>query len=245
MPVSILLIPTISTVTGGLLAARYRQYLYILIAIGAGLLLGAAFLDLMPEAISLGTRFDIPVPSVLGWVLLSFLLFHALESGLRSFEQRWKDRFTTDHLFRLTGAAMLVFHSFRDGVAIGAAFSASHAAGYAVTCGIAAHDLGDGMNMVILTTRGNKPAWTDYALLAVDSIAPFAGGLTTAWWALSTRGSVFVLALASGFFLQMATGDFLPAIRRCNIPQRVLVSGILAGVSIIYLANMLLARFAH
>ena len=51
---------------------------------------------------------------------------------------------------------MLIFHSFRDGMAIGLSYAASHTAGYAVALGIAAHDIGDGMNTVILTTCGQR-----------------------------------------------------------------------------------------
>ena len=122
-------------------------------------------------------------------------------------------------------------------MAIGAAFSASHAAGYAVACGIAAHDLGDGMNTILLTTRGQKPTWHAYAFLLADALAPLLGGFTAIWWALSQRSSVLVLVLAAGLFLAMATGDFLPELRRCKQPGRHLIPAVLAGIAIIYLAN--------
>ena len=245
MPTAVLLIPIVSTLLGGVLAVRFRQHLTLLTAIGAGLLLGAAFLDLLPEAIWIGLRSGIAISSVLGWALLAFLLFYGLDTGLRSLERSLKNRFVSDRLFRRTGAAMLIFHSFRDGMAIGAAFSASHVAGYAVACGIAAHDLGDGMNTVILTTRGEKPLWSDWAFLAADALAPLLGGVLTMWWSLSAKGSVIVLVLAAGFFLEMATGDFLPEVRRGEGPRRFLVPAVLGGVFVIYLANFLLARFGH
>ncbi len=237
----LLLLPIASTIAGGLLAIRFRRYVALLTAIGAGLLLGAAFLDLLPEAIWLGVRSGFTVVSVLGWTLLSFLLFYAVESGLRALAGQWQRRYGQDHLFRKVGAMMLIFHSFRDGMAIGAAFSASHAAGYAVACGIAAHDLGDGMNTILLTTRGQKPTWHAYVFLLADSLAPLLGGFATVWWALSQRSSVMVLVLAAGFFLAMATGDFLPELQRCNRPGRHLIPAVLGGIAIIYLANVTLA----
>ena len=240
MPLVFLSIPIISTLVGGLLAVRFRQHLTILTAIGAGLLLGAAFLDLLPEAISLGMRSGFTITTVLGWTLLSFLLFHAMELGLRTLGAHWRNRAGGERLFRRTGAAMLIFHSFRDGMAIGAAFSASHAAGYAVAFGIAAHDLGDGMNTIILTTRGDRPTLADYAFLGMDAIAPLLGGILTFWWVLSPRSSVIVLVLAAGFFLEMATGDFLPEIQRYAGPRRYLIPAVLGGVFIIYLANLML-----
>ncbi len=235
-------VPVVSTLLGGVLAIRFRRHIVLLLAVGAGLLLGAAFLDLLPEAILLGEKAGLAPGRVLGWTLLSFLLFHILESGLDWLGREWEASHSGRRMARRTGALMLIFHSFRDGMAIGAAYAASHAAGYAVAFGIAAHDLGDGMNTVILTTGGEKPTRVDYAFLVADAIAPFLGGLLTVWWVLSVRGSVALLVLASGFFLQMATGDFLPEIRATDGSRRLMVSAVLLGAALIFFANFLLAR---
>lgn len=53
MPVALLILLVISTLMGGWLALRARRYLSLLMALGAGLLLGTAFLDLLPESIIL------------------------------------------------------------------------------------------------------------------------------------------------------------------------------------------------
>lgn len=243
MPLLLLFPPIASTIAGGLFAIHFRRYLTLLTAVGAGLLLGAAFLDLLPEAVWLGAHSGLSTSYVLGWALLSFILFYAVEGGLRVLAIRWESQQVHHRLFRKAGAVMLILHSFRDGMAIGAAFSASHAAGYAVACGIAAHDLGDGMNTIILTTRGQKPTWRAYVFLLADALAPLTGGLATMWWTLSERSSVVVLVLAAGFFLAMATADFLPELWRGNSSGRHLVPAVLAGVAIIYLANLTLARF--
>jgi zinc and cadmium transporter len=136
------------------------------------------------------------------------------------------------------GGGLLIFHSFRDGMAIGAAFAASHTAGYAVAVGIAAHDFGDGMNTVLLTTAGEKPRAADYWFLAGDALAPFLGGLTTVWWLLSSHGAAVLLALAAGFFLQMATSDFLPVVRSGK--RALLMAGVVGGAGFIWMANWLL-----
>ncbi len=245
MPILLLVVPVLSTLAGGALALRLRRYVTALTALGAGLLLGAAFLDLLPEAIQLGLRSGLAISTVLALTLLSFLLFYGMESGLRSLAARATAGSWNQGAFRRAGAGMLVFHSFRDGMAIGAAYSASHAAGFAVATGIAAHDLGDGMNTVILTTRGEPATMVDYLFLIADAVAPLLGGLLTAWWVLSARSSVYVLAVAAGFFLEMATGDFLPELRQHLGTHRALVPCLLGGVSLIYLANSLLAHFTR
>ncbi len=238
----LLTIPVVSTLAGGLLAIRFRGFFPLLIALGAGLLLGAAFLDLLPEAISLGSGAGLSDTDVLALTLLSFLFFHVCDGGLDYLARARHDAEAKRHIVGRTGAGLLIFHSFRDGMAIGAAYAASHPAGYAVALGIAAHDLGDGMNTVILTTGGSAPTRIDSLFLAADAAAPFLGGLLTSWLVLSARWSVALLVLAAGFFLQMATGDFLPRVREAAGSHRYLVPSVLLGALVICLANFLILR---
>ncbi len=238
MPI-LLIIPVLSTLAGGLLAVRMRKSITLLVALGAGLLLGAAFLDLLPEAISLSAFPEHAVANVLGITLLSFLGFFALQGVLDAAAERWG---MSGSASGKLGGALLIFHSLRDGMAIGLSYAASHTAGYAVAVGIAAHDIGDGMNTILLTTRGKHPRPADYAFLAMDSIAPFLGGLLTIYWRFSSRSSVVLLAIASGFFLQMATGDFLPVVRSFRGDRKLILPAVLAGAAVIYAANLLVGR---
>jgi len=239
MPIALLLVPVVSTLLGGLLAVRCRRWIHVLLAVGAGLLLGAAFLDLLPEAISIGSAAGVSAASLLSLTLLSFLVFFIIENVLDHVSPGANASVPHHAVGRIAGG-MLIFHSFRDGMAIGAAFAASHAAGYAVAVGIAAHDLGDGLNTVILTTGGEKPKLLDYLFLLADAIAPLAGGLVAIWWFASARSSVALLAIAAGFFIQMAGSDFLPEVRKANAPRMYAVPCVLSGVGLIYFANLLL-----
>jgi zinc transporter ZupT len=238
-PVVLLTIPVLSTLAGGLLALRGARFRSALVAAGAGLLLGAAFLDLLPEALGLGSASGMNAAAVLGWTLAFFLGFSALEIGLDGWKARQEDSYAGRRTIGRVGGGLLIFHSFRDGMAIGAAFAASHVAGYAVACGIAAHDFGDGMNTVLLTTGGEKARRADYWFLIADAVAPFLGGLTTVWWLVSSRGAAVLLALAAGFFLQMATADFLPVVRGGNGGR--LMVAVAAGAGFIWLATWLLS----
>ena len=236
-PVVLLTIPVLATVAGGLLAIRFARYRDALTAVGAGLLLGAAFLDLLPEAVELGGAAGLKAGAVLGLTLGFFLAFAALEMGLDGWRDRQVDARGGQRALGRVGGGLMVFHSFRDGMAIGAAFAASHVAGYAVATGIAAHDFGDGMNTVLLTTGGERPRRSDYWFLAADAVAPFLGGLTTGWWLLSSQGAAVLLALSAGFFLQMATSDFLPVVRA---GKGWLMLGVVGGAGVIWGANVLL-----
>ena len=190
----------------------------------------------MPEALTLSARLRGKQTDVLGIALLAFLLFFGIQNLLDTIAVRWEG---SSHALGKVGGALLIFHSLRDGMAIGLSFAASHPAGYAVAAGIAAHDLGDGMNTIILTTRGRKAGLGDYSFLVADALAPLLGGLLTIWWTFSLRSSVVLLAIASGFFIQMATSDFLPEIRQRRGSQKLLMPAVLSGAAIIYAANFL------
>ena len=240
LPIPLLIVPITATLVGGLLAVRFRRWINFLLAAGAGILLGAAFLDLLPEAVAIGSASSIPVNRIFAITLLSFLAFFVIDSALESVSTGTGARVPKRSVGRIAGG-MLVFHSFRDGMAIGAAFSASHAAGYAVAAGIAAHDLGDGMNTVLLTTGGEQPKLLDYGFLLADALAPVAGAYVAIYWFSSATSSVALLAIAAGFFIQMAASDFLPEIRRSSAPRGVVVACVLGGVALIYAANSLLS----
>lgn len=93
------------------------------------------------------------------------------------------------------------------------------------------------MNTVLLSTAGEKPGPWDFAFLAADALAPFLGGLLTIWWVQSPENAVTLLALAAGFFLQMATSDFLPDLRAYASSRWYLMPLILLGATLIYVAN--------
>jgi zinc and cadmium transporter len=239
MPIVLLIVPVFSTLAGGLLAVRFRRSLAMLVALGAGLLLGAAFLDLLPEAISLGAPAGLSAANALAICLVSFLAFLSIGNGLDALAGHWEAEASARKTVRRVGAGMMIFHSLRDGMAIGLAYAASHPAGYAVAVGIAAHDLGDGMNTVLLSTGGDHAGKADYGFLLADALAPLLGGLLTMWWSFSARSSVVLLAVAAGFFLELATSDFLPELRRRENPRMKMLLAVFVGAAGIYAATML------
>ncbi|HVG27066.1 MAG TPA: hypothetical protein VM865_05640 [Acidobacteriaceae bacterium] len=240
MPLVLLIVPVLSTLLGGLLALRLRSALSFLMALSAGLLLGAAFLDLLPEAIVMERTAGGTPATVFTLTLVSFLGFLFAQSGLEALIGR--DASPRSHrAWGRFGGLLLVSHSFRDGMAIGLSYAASHPAGYIVAAGIAAHDIGDGVSTVLLSTRGERAGRVDYLLLAADALAPLAGGVLTAWFHVSMRGSAALLAITAGFFLQMIAGELLPQLREARASWMLVGAAMLAGVGLIYIANALVA----
>jgi zinc and cadmium transporter len=241
MPIPLLLLPVISTLVGGWLALRSQRYLPLLLAVGAGLLLGTAFLDLLPEALLMARSIGQSPSEVLTIALAAFLGFLSIESFSDGVGRLKNKRAVTRKTLGRVSGGLLILHSFRDGMVIGAAYSASHAIGLTVAFGIVAHDIGDGMNTVLLSTAGEKPGSWDFAFLIADALAPLLGGLLTLWWVQSPANAVVLLAVAAGFFLQMATCDFLPDLRDCAGSQCYVVPLTLLGAASIYIANRFIA----
>jgi zinc transporter ZupT len=239
LPPLLLTIPVVSTLAGGLLALRLRSSLKLLIALSVGLLLGAAFLDLLPEAIALQTDAGGSVAGICGLTLLSFLFFVFVQSLLDGWIEHI-DAGAAHRTWGRIGGSLLIAHSFRDGMAIGLSYAASHPAGYVVAIGIAAHDIGDGVNTVLLSTRGERAGRIDYLFLAADALAPLAGGLLTIWFHLSAQGSAMLLAIAAGFFLHMVASELLPQLRGERSLRLNFAFAIFAGALLIYLATKLI-----
>lgn len=221
-----------------MLALRLRASLGILIALSTGLLLGAALLDLLPEALNLQRLTGKGSGTIFALVLVSFLAFMLLQNLIATWSARVNLK-SSPRAWGRIGGGLLVAHSFRDGMAIGVSYAASHPAGYVVAAGIAAHDIGDGVNTILLSTRGQRPERVDYLLLAADCLAPLAGGLATAWLPLSTGSSAALLAITAGFFLHMIADELLPQLRNDSTPRVPLAMAVAAGALLIYIATRL------
>src|SRR5450631_3339149 len=67
-----------STVAGGLLALTLRDKLHLILGFSAGAVIGVAFFDLLPEALSFGSPLHAPA-AILSWTGLGFLCYLVLE----------------------------------------------------------------------------------------------------------------------------------------------------------------------
>ena len=68
-----------STLVGGYLAIAARRRIHLLMGLGAGVLLGAVFFDLLPESLVVAREQGWSVLLVLGIVVVGFLLFYLVE----------------------------------------------------------------------------------------------------------------------------------------------------------------------
>lgn len=216
------------TLAGGLFAFRYQKYLLYIMAFSAGLLVGVAFLDIMPEVVSLSQEHGIDIRSLMFVVIAGFVAIFLLEKLTIIHGEKQHDAPGHRHNVGLVGALGLSFHSFLDGLAIGVGFQAGTELGVAVLLAVVAHDFADGLNTVtfMLATRNSR--WRTATLLGIDAVAPVAGALLASSIDIDARVLAFQLAFFAGFLLYLGASDLLPHVH--ERPRPALIVATLGGV---------------
>ena len=234
-PVLILsFITFLSTGLGGLFALRFRDKLHLLLGFGAGVLVTAAFLDLLPEAIDVGARAQVTVGAIALMVVAGFFVFHLIERfvTIHSCPEGDCEAEQHQHIGTL-GASSFSFHSFLDGVAIGAGFHVDAAVGLVIALAVIAHDFSDGLNTVTVMLANKNSSKRSLIWLAVDALTPMAGALSTLLFNIPQSVLAYLLAFFAGFFLYIGASDMLPEAHRPKSSLLVLFSTLL-GVTVMF-----------
>jgi len=225
-----------STLAGGLVAVHGRKRLHLLLGIGAGMLLGATFFDLLPESIKAAQSQNWSARTMFLVLVIGFLGFYLAERAMILHSCAEGDCANEAHRrFGRMSALGLIAHSTLDGAAIGAATLVSWREGIVVALAIIAHDSSDGLNTMMLVTRGERARRSDFLFLGVDAVAPVVGAILALWFLPSPKWLAVFLALASGFFLYTATSDLLPEAHRRS-PSLAVTMVTILGVLIMALA---------
>ncbi len=201
----------------GLLAGLVNR----LVSVSAGLLLGSAVLNLIPEAFE--SHADL---RALAWTLLLGLIgFFVLEklSVLRHSHHHEGDGHEHHHGHDREAAGpggMLILvgdgiHNFADGVMIAAAFIADPALGWLTTAAIAAHEIPQEIgDFIILINAGYTRA---RALLynVLSGLSAVVGGVLGYLSLSRAQGLLpYVLVLAAASFIYVALADLIPDMHR-------------------------------
>lgn len=216
------------TLAGGAFALRYQRYLLYIMAFSSGLLIGVAFLDLLPEVMAIAFHEGIAVRTLMTAAVAGFVGIFLLEKLTIIHGEKQHDAPGHMHNVGLVGAIGLSFHSFLDGLAIGVGFKAGSTVGMIVLLAVVAHDFADGLNTVtfMLATKNNR--WRTGLLLAIDAIAPVLGALVAGSLHIGPKFLAFQLAFFAGFLLYLGASDLLPQVH--SKPKFTLIASTLAGL---------------
>ena len=200
-----------STFFGGLLALRFKKSLHLIMSLTAGVLVGVAFFDILPEMFHLTQEAHLDITPGLVMVVGGFLLIHVLEK-LAIIHHSHEDEYASHKhpTVGLISASGLSFHSFLDGVGIGLGFHVSSGVGILVAIAVIAHDFSDGLNTVTLMLVNKNTTKKAFLLLLVDAIAPVLGALSTYLFTIPQHILLLYLGFFAGFLLYIGASDLLP-----------------------------------
>lgn len=224
----------LSALAGGLLALRATASVGVIIAVGAGIRIGAAYFDLIPESVEQLGSLDLAMV----FTAVGFLLFYAIEK-LTTLHVGHETATELDHEdaahrhVGIIGASGMSLHSFLDGVAVAAALAVGGGIGLVIGAVVIVHRFSDGIGIVSLLLASRTPISVAYRWVSVVAVAPVLGVLLGL--ALPIPGQVLggMLAVFAGFFLYIGAAELLPEAHRSD-RSRWIVVATLAGVAAIY-----------
>lgn len=203
---------------------------------GAGALLAAAFLDLLPESFELGDA-----SNLLLWTLGGFLAFFLMERSVTWFHHHHEHSLgakNTSQSFMVMLGDLL--HNVIDGVAIGAAFLVNPATGFVTTLAVSAHEIPKELGTFgILLSRG----WKDKKVMLAN-VATAIGTLLAASITYLLGSTIHIpvaelLALTAGFFIYIAASDIIPDIH--EQPRKVgMWQAVILVIGVIFVGGIIL-----
>ena len=211
----------LSVTAAALFALNARaQYLGGLVSYAIGALLGAVFLDILPEAFKLAPS----LVAVSGTVLLGILLFFTLEKVLiwrhchHEHCEAHEPHEQVGHDHGRSGMMVIVgdaFHNFIDGIIIAAAFLVDIHLGIVTSLAIIVHEIPQEVgDFAVLLNSGYSKLRT-FQLNLISSFATLVGGVL-GYVALQDMQSLvpYLLALAAASMIYIAVADLIPGLHK-------------------------------
>lgn len=203
-----------ATVMGSLFvlyrAGNKRINLYGLMAFAAGVLLGAAFLHLIPEAMEQAGR-----PAAWGLVI-GFAAFFALEQVTFSHACPEYCQDCRVHPMGLVAFAALSLHSLVDGLALAAGFGVSTGLGVSAAFAVIIHEIPEGLSMTSIALTAGYSRKKALVLSLVVALATPLGAMIAYAGVTGIAEPLLALLLgvAAGSFLYVGAADILPQLHR-------------------------------
>ncbi len=213
MKLSLLLgtIAALADIFGGLVLVRRnweKRYLRYFVALGAGFMMSAVFLEMLPESLKLCMEWG-PVLVLAGYCAIH-LLEHTITPHFHFGEENCHEELLTPR----TGDSVLLglaVHALFDGVAIGSGFVLSNWLGWVIFLAIFLHKIPEGFtvaSVMVASGRSRTRAFWAAVLLAAATLAGVLMiGILPGW----VR---FGLPVSAGVAIYVAATDLVPEVNR-------------------------------
>src|SRR6185295_3180816 len=245
-----------ANVVGGLVLVKSgvhrwgERFLKYLVALGAGFMLAAIFIEILPESVNIWTgsaRGASASQAVLGamtLLLAGYLLIQLVEHTLAPHFHFGAE--THPESFMRPSAAYtavggLFIHTFFDGVSIASAFLVDFKVGLLVFIAILLHKMPEGFTVAsIMLATGHS---TQKALIATAAIgaATLAGVITVALLSERLSNAVgYALPFSAGVTLYVAASDLIPEVNHKEERNPTVSIFVFGGVALFYLLHRLI-----
>ncbi len=188
----------------------------MLVSFAIGALLGAAFLELLPEAFANTASVRGVAATVLGGILAFFVLeklvlWRHYHAGEGEEEELHGDQGRSGILIVIGDS----FHNFVDGILIAAAFLQSTELGIVAAAAVIAHEIPQEMGDFVILLHSGFPRRTALALNAVSGLAMLVGGLL-GYVALQAMMQWVnsMIAIAAASMIYIAVADLIPGLHK-------------------------------
>lgn len=208
------LIGSVGGLVGGIILLSREKFAlkisHLLASFAAGILLGTAFFDLLPEAIHEGEGRGV---NIFPWALFGIILFFLLERFMHHWFHHHEGHGEEND--SKTTLPLIIFgdtlHNFMDGIVIAATFMTSIPLGITTTLSIFAHELPQEIgDFGLMLHKGLKPK----KIILVNILSAFAsliGAIITYLLGDVLDGFLpMLLAVTAGFFIYIASSDLIP-----------------------------------
>jgi len=200
-------------------SARDRT-LSALVSFATGVLLGVAFIHLLPHALDDGASAG--SSAIMATVLVGIFVFFVLEKALiwRHAHHHGYDH-EHDHEFRgehAAGSLIIVgdtFHNFLDGILLTAAFVTDIRLGIATGIALIAHEIPQELGDFAILINAGFSRLRAFLFNGLSSLAMLIGALA-AWWGIGYVQPIlpYILAFTAASFIYIAVADLIPTLHR-------------------------------
>lgn len=206
-----------------------------LIALGAGFMMAAVFLEVVPE---INRQWGSRVGVAMGWLLAGYLLLQLAEHTLAP-HFHFGEEIHAEEISRRgavsTAVVALSIHAFFDGVAIASGLLTSFQLGFLLFIAILLHKVPEGVtaaSIIISSGRGTRAAWKTTSLIAA---ATFAGIISVTF---VEPAVLYTLPFSAGVTLYVAASDLIPEVNHDGGYRASLL--VFVGVALFYLTHLAL-----
>lgn len=232
------LIVSLVSVLGILIFFREKtlnRILFFLVSFAAGTLLGAAFLDLLPEALEGGFKESVPI-----FILTGILSFFILEKFLYWHHHHTGHEHEKVHGFTYLNMIGDAIHNFLDGVVIAISFMSNTALGIITTIAIIAHEIPQEIADFSILIYGGFSRTKALVYNFLTALTAVVGALVAYFFSSAIENSsIFLTSLAAGGFIYIASTDLIPEIHKeKDLKKSLLQLALLAlGIFLIWLVG--------